>query len=140
MEIAELKSVEGWREAFPVMNQLREALTEESYISYLMKMSKEGYRLFALKKSNEIVSLAGFSIVTNFYYGRHIWIYDLVTLREFRSHGYGQKLMEFVEGFAHEHSCEVIALSSGLERSDAHRFYEGHLKYEKPSYVFKKAL
>ncbi|MEC1446400.1 GNAT family N-acetyltransferase, partial [Bacillus haynesii] len=29
---------------------------------------------------------------------------------------------------------------SGLQRADAHRFYEDKMEYEKASYLFRKAL
>ncbi|TFB12835.1 GNAT family N-acetyltransferase, partial [Filobacillus milosensis] len=32
------------------------------------------------------------------------------------------------------------ALSSGLQRTDAHRFYEDRMDYDKVSYVFKSSL
>ena len=45
-----------------------------------------------------------------------------------------------LETWAKENDCGVVALSSGVQRTDAHRFYEEKAGYEKPSYVFKKVL
>ena len=140
MEIQELQSEEEWREAFHVMRELRHNLDEQEYLCLLDGMVEEGYRLFALRDSGVIISLAGVAVLTNFYYGRHVWVYDLVTASNTRSKGCGRRLLEFIEEFARRENCKVVALSSGLERTDAHRFYQKHMNYEKPSYVFRKTL
>jgi len=140
MDIIELTTETEFQEAFPLMSELRSNLSLGEYMSYLKAMRQEGYRLFALKFEDEFLSLAGCSVLTNFYYGRHVWIFDLVTKQTDRSQGYGKRLLEYIEDWAKQHECGVVALSSGLERVDAHRFYEVKSKYEKPSYVFKKNL
>lgn len=103
-------------------------------------MAKEGYRLFSLRDLGVIVALAGIVILTNFSYGRYVWVYDLVTASNARSKGYGKRLLEFIEEFSRCENCKVVALSSRLERTDAHRFYQQHMNYDKPSYIFKKTL
>ncbi|MDX2213691.1 MAG: GNAT family N-acetyltransferase [Oculatellaceae cyanobacterium bins.114] len=140
MKIEELQTQEEWQEAFHVMRELRSDLDKQAYLCLLTRMVKEGYRLFALRDSGIIVSLAGIAILTNFSYGRYVWVYDLVTASSARSKGYGSRLLEFIEEVARRENCEVIALSSGLERTDAHRFYQAQMNFDKTSYVFKKTL
>jgi GNAT superfamily N-acetyltransferase len=74
------------------------------------------------------------------YYGRFIWVCDLVTLPEERSKGYGEKLLTYVHQYAVENGYNIVSLSSGLQRVDAHRFYEEKMRYNKVSYVFLKKL
>jgi GNAT superfamily N-acetyltransferase len=140
MEIEELKTQEEWQEAFHIMRELRHDLDEQAYLCLLTSMVKEGYRLFALCDLGVIVSLAGVAILTNFSYGRYIWVHDLVTTSSARSKGYGSRLLEFIEEVARRENCRVVALSSGLERTDAHRFYQKQMNFDKSSYVFKKTL
>ena len=139
-EIRELTTEAEWRDAFPVLSQLRSHLTEESYLEYLDGMREEGYRLFALFEADEIVSVAGVAIRTNFYNGRHLFVYDLVTRESRRSEGHGARLMEFAEGWARDRGCESFTLESGLWREDAHRFYEDDLDMDRYCYTFKKEL
>lgn len=139
-EIRELTTEAEWRDAFPVLSQLRSHLTEESYLEYLDGMREEGYRLFALFEADEIVSVAGVAIRTNFYNGRHLFVYDLVTRESRRSEGHGARLMEFVETWARDRGCESFTLESGLWREDAHRFYEDDLDMDRYCYTFKKEL
>ena len=48
-----------------------------------------------------------------------------------RSFGYGEKLLKYIHDWANENGAEYVALESGLHRSDAHRFYENKLNYDK---------
>lgn len=138
--ISELTNTKQWLEAFPIMKQLRTDLTEETYIELLQDMSKDGYKLYAMYVEDEIVSLVGLSWRINFYNKRHIFIYDLVTDVSQRSFGYGEKLLKYVHDWAKENGAEYVALESGLQRSDAHRFYEDKLDYDKCCYSFRKTL
>lgn len=138
--IQKLTSQEQWIEAFPVLNQLRTDLTEESYLELLQEMQRDGYTLFALYNNNRIVSVAGLSWRVNFYNKKHIFIYDLVTDIEYRSFGYGEKLLLYIHSWAKEAGAEYVALESGSKRINAHRFYEEKLKYDKWCYSFRKLL
>lgn len=140
LEVQELKSQEEFKEAFQVMAELRQHLDEKTYLDLLQSMTKEGYRLFAVRDTGVIVSVAGLAVITSFYCDRHVWVYDLVTTSKARSKGYGRYLMEFIEDFARQENCKLVALSSGLERIDAHRFYQERMNYDKPAYVFKKIV
>ena len=127
--------------AFPVMRQLRTHLDESSYLELVSEaQEKEGYKMFALFDDNNIVAVIGFQPMITLYYGRFIWVCDLVTDVNKRSGGYGEKLLSYIHKWAHENKYESIALSSGLQRTDAHRFYENKMDYNKVSYVFKTSL
>lgn len=139
-DIRELTTEMEWRAAFDILKQLRDGLTEEEYLNYLRDMREEGYRLFALFHEEKLISLAGVSVQTNFYNGRHLFVYDLVTQANHRSEGYGASLMNFVEEWAKEQDCESVTLESGLWRDDAHRFYENDLDMDRYCYTFKKEL
>ncbi|MFX3675158.1 MAG: GNAT family N-acetyltransferase [Paenisporosarcina sp.] len=138
--IVELTTVEQWKEAFPVMNQLRTDLVKETFLELLGEMKNEGYRLFALYAGNKIVALVGLSLRVNFYSKRHAFIYDLVTDASQRSLGYGEKLLNYIHIWAKENGAVYVVLESGLHRKDAHRFYEEKLHYDKWCYSFRKTL
>lgn len=126
-------------DTFPVMSQLRTHLDLNAYVGLVMEaMEKEEYKLYALVDADEIVAVVGFQPMITLYYGRYIWVCDLVTDASKRSSGYGEELLQFVEDWAKENKYECIALSSGLQRTQTHRFYEEKMGYDKVSYVFKK--
>ncbi|QHS22007.1 GNAT family N-acetyltransferase [Virgibacillus sp. MSP4-1] len=139
ISIKELTSREEILEVFPVMQQLRTHLTEETYLDLVMEaQEKDQYKLAVLYDGDKIVAVTGFKPMITLYYGRFVWVCDLVTDEAVRSKGYGEKLLTYVEDWAKKHNYERIALSSGLQRKDAHRFYEMKMDYHKASYVFKK--
>lgn len=138
--IRELTTETEWRAAFPVLQQLRDDLTLEQYLEYLRDMREEGYHLFGVAVEDEIIAVAGVAIRTNFYNGRHAFVYDLVTDADRRSEGHGEQLMRFVEEWARDRDCEYITLESGRWRDDAHRFYEAKLEMDRFCYTFRKSI
>ncbi|CAM3990189.1 GNAT family N-acetyltransferase [Mesobacillus zeae] len=126
--------------SFEVMKELRTDLDLNSFLSLFGVMQKEGYELYALLKDTSIKALAGVSIKTNFYNKRHLFVHDLVTTSSARSSGYGYEMMNYLFQFAKEKECSYIALESGLQRVDAHRFYEDKLNFDKFCYSFRKEL
>ncbi|HZG59928.1 MAG TPA: GNAT family N-acetyltransferase [Anoxybacillus sp.] len=139
--IKELQTNQEILEAFPVMKHLRPHLDEHSYLALVHEArEEEGYRLFALYDHNKIVAVVGFMPMITLYNGRFIWVCDLVTEPSERSKGYGEKLLSYVHQWSKENGYKIVSLSSGLQRVDAHRFYEEKMQYDKVSYVFLKRL
>lgn len=139
--IKELKNKQEWLEAFPVMRQLRTHLDEDGYLELVAEAARnEGYKMAALYADGKITAVTGFMPMTTLYNGKAVWVCDLVTDADCRSKGYGEALLEYVEIWAKEHGYGIVSLSSGLQRTDAHRFYELKMDYDKVSYVFLKRL
>ena len=141
MRIVELDGHEDFRRAWPVMRDLRGHLSEERWLELMEIMATDGYRLLALEDNGgTIQALAGIRVSTNLYYGRHVWVDELVTAPDARSLGHGRTLLRHVEELAVSEGCEVVGLSSGLRRVDAHRFYEQRMEYERAAYVFTRQV
>jgi GNAT superfamily N-acetyltransferase len=140
MEIVELTSQADFERAYPVMAELRGHHSIESFLAALTEMTPGGYRLLAAQEDGDIKALAGIGFGVNLYYGRYLWVYDLITTESARSRGYGAALIEHLEGLARSEGCDTIALASALHRKDAHRFYEDKVGYERASYTFHKTL
>ncbi|TDB49527.1 GNAT family N-acetyltransferase [Bacillus sp. CBEL-1] len=139
-KIIELINQDQYLEAFPVLKQLRTDLTEESFLELLTQMKQNGYKLFALYDENRIIALTGVGLQVNFYNKKYVFVYDLVTDEKHRSKGYGYKLLNFIDRWAKEKGAEFVALESGLQRTNAHRFYEEKLDYTKWCYSFRKSI
>lgn len=125
---------------FPILKQLRTDLEESRFLKLIEEMRPGGYRLFALYNNGQMRSLVGFGKATNLYYGRHVWVYELVTDEPYRTRGYGSELMLFVLNWAKQNKCESVVLSSGLARNAAHSFYTDIVGAQKVSLVFQKML
>src|SRR5215213_6620764 len=123
MEIVELHSPAQRSEVLPILRELYPWLDEGRYAALLAEM----------------IAMAGIAIHVNLYYGRHLYVYDLVVKEDARSKGYGGLLMDHVEGIARREACETVALAVSLDREAALRLYERR-GYQKPSYAMRKAL
>jgi GNAT superfamily N-acetyltransferase len=140
MEIVELRSAAERTEVLPILRQLYPSLDEGRYLALLAEMIDDGYRQFAVRnEAGEVVAVAGVAVHVNLYYGRHLYVYDLVVKEDARSKGYGGLLMDHLEGVARREGCETAALACDLEREGALRLYESR-GYQKPSYAMRKAL
>ena len=139
MEIVELRSEREVAEAFPVVRELHDELGRRRYEELLSEMRPNGYRMFAVRDGGGLTAVAGVQVITNLYYERHLYVFDLVATEGARSRGHGRALMRHVEDVARGEGCKYIALACGREREGALRFYE-RLGFERPGYSMRKAL
>jgi GNAT superfamily N-acetyltransferase len=139
-EVVELRSEAEMGEAFPVIRELHGELDERRYLDLLAEMVPSGYRLFAVRgPQGEVVAAAGVQVLTNLYYERHLYVYDLVAIESARSEGHGGTLLDHLEDLARREGCKYVALACGRERERALRFYERR-GFERPGYSMRKAL
>lgn len=140
IQIQELRKETQWIEAFSLMSQLGTELNVEEYLILLKKMTSEGYQLFALYEENQMKSLIGLTIRTNFYHKSHAYIYDFVSDQTERSKGYGQQLLLYIHKWAKEQGVEFMALESGIQRTELIAFMKKKMEYDKWCYSFRKRL
>lgn len=86
------------------------------------------------------MAVAGVQRLTNLYYGRHFYVYDLSVTESARSKGNGEGLLRHVEEVARAEGCGYVALACGRERDAALRFYEDRTAYERPGYSMRNKL
>lgn len=112
------------RACYPVMRELRPHIAEEEFLTRVRRQQHSGYRLAFICETDEAVAVAGFRIGDNLAWGRFLYVDDLVTLSSHRSQGYGATLLAWLQDYAREHDCAQAHLDSGLQRIQAHHFYE----------------
>ena len=111
---------------FPTMRQLRPHLVRDEFPARVRRQAEQGYRLAMLEDGGRVVAAAGFRLIENLAWGRHVYVDDLVTDESSRSCGHGETLFDWLVEFAREHGCQELHLDSGVQRFDAHRFYLRH--------------
>ncbi len=109
---------------YPVMRELRPHIAAEDFLYRVRSQQGAGYRLVCMQGSTGVVAVAGFRVVENLAWGRFLYVDDLVTLPEQRSKGYGAKLLAWLKDQAAQEGCQQLHLDSGIQRKQAHRFYE----------------
>lgn len=108
---------------FPVMQTLRPSLERDGFVARVRRQQANGYRLAWREAAGLPVAAAGFRIGENLAWGRHLYVDDLVTLATHRSQGHGAALLAWLFRQAAAQGCAELHLDSGLQRTEAHRFY-----------------
>lgn len=109
---------------YPVMRELRPHIVEDQFLSRVKSQETTGYRLAFVQESDGPVAVAGFRVIENLAWGRFLYVDDLVTLPAHRSKSYGAKLLSWLKEHAKNEGCVQFHLDSGIQRKEAHRFYE----------------
>lgn len=109
---------------YPVMRELRPHIAADQFLSRVRRQENAGYRLAFVQEPDGLIAIAGFRVGENLAWGRFLYVDDLVTLPAFRSKGYGAKLLSWLKEYAAKEGCVQMHLESGIQRKEAHRFYE----------------
>jgi GNAT superfamily N-acetyltransferase len=109
---------------YPVMRELRPHIAEEQFLPRVRSQEGAGYRLAYIQEASRVVAVAGFRISENLAWGRFLYVDDLITLAGQRSKDHGAKLLSWLKEEAAKEGCEELHLDSGIQRKEAHRFYE----------------
>ncbi|UUY08383.1 GNAT family N-acetyltransferase [Pseudomonas sp. J452] len=140
MQILLAKTDEQLLATYEVMSVLRDKHTPESYLAFLKaEAMPSGLQIAYLINDGVIQCVVGFRIAASLAWGKFIYIDDLVTRTDTRSHGYGKMMLEWVEGIGKEQGCSELHLDSGVQRHGAHRFYLRE-RMDIVFYHFKKML
>jgi hypothetical protein len=73
-----------------------------------------------------VAAVAGYRVLENLVYGRFLYVDDLVTRAESKRNGFSGLLFDWLLKEARKERCAAVALDSGVQRFEAHRFYLRH--------------
>ncbi|MHA6260123.1 N-acetyltransferase family protein [Sporosarcina sp. CAU 1771] len=76
---------------------------------------------------------------TFWHSGKTCYLSSIISNIEDRGKGYGRKLMDHAKELAESQGCKAIVLDTGLQRKDAHRFYDIY-GFEKCAYCYQLKL
>src|SRR5882757_2121424 len=91
---------------YPVMRQLRTALSAEEFASRVELQQGEGYRLAFLEHEGAVVALAGFRVMHVLWSGKTMYVDDLVTDSGVRSQGFGEAMIAWLVAQARREGCK----------------------------------
>lgn len=123
MEIKQATEKEDFLKCWDVVHELRPHLDPEKYLTLMLYMIDEGYKLIYIEGNGKGVSFCGYRITTMLHRGRSIYIDDLCSLPEARGKGHAKALLNFVLKEAEKEELQSIHLDSGYQRHQAHRLY-----------------
>jgi GNAT superfamily N-acetyltransferase len=95
---------------------------------------------FVAELDGRVVGLVGaymdYALEINGSYGR---LMGLVVDESFRGRGVGKRLLEWIEGWLRDRGATRLTLTSGKQRTEAHKFYR-RLGYDETGLRFAKHL
>ena len=121
------------------MRELRPHISRKEFCSCIKEQMESGYHLVYLAGASKPQAIAGFHFGRNLAWGHFLYVDDLVTSSSYRSQGYGSKLLAWLLDYAIQQGCDQFHLDSGVQRIDAHRFYQRE-GLTLSSYHFQKIL
>jgi len=88
-------------------------------------ISRKDTLIFITEENGKIIGLVTLYLLPNMRHGWHRGhIEDFVVGKTARGKGIGTQLFNFVKQYCQENNIKVIKLDSGVDLTDAHRFYE----------------
>jgi GNAT superfamily N-acetyltransferase len=124
MKVSLVETTESLQAAAKILLQLRLQYSLESLITQIEKQHKQGYQLALAELEGNPACVAGFIYGENLDSGRFLYVDDLVTAEDCRSKGAGKTMIGWLKQHARDAGCRELHLDSGVQRKDAHRFYE----------------
>jgi GNAT superfamily N-acetyltransferase len=105
-----------------VHRQLRTALPAD-YRGKMRRVFAGGARMCVAVDGADVTGVAVYRVHENTFQGRQLYVDDLVTDERRRSAGVGRALLGHLERKARAADLENLALDSGTQRQQAHKFY-----------------
>lgn len=108
---------------FPVVSELRPHLVPDEFLPRIRRMQGEGFLLACLEEDRQVRAVAGYRYLDLLFSGTTLYVDDLVTDPRHRSRGHGAALFRWLREQARARGCTTLTLDSGVQRTEAHRFY-----------------
>jgi hypothetical protein len=105
-----------------VHRQLRTALPAD-YAAKMKRVFAGGARMCVAVDGPVVTGVAVYRVHENTFQGKQLYVDDLVTDEKRRSTGVGKALLSHLEQKARAAGLENLALDSGTQRQQAHKFY-----------------
>lgn len=105
-----------------VHRQLRPHLPED-YTTRMKEVFASGAEMAVALVAGEVAGITVFRVLEKTFSGRELYCDDLVTDEAKRSTGVGHALIAYMEKVGRERHCDTLALDSGTQRQQAHKFY-----------------
>ena len=121
-----------------IHRQLRPQLPQ-NYAEKMQRVFAQGGEMCVAVENDAVLGVAVFRSYENTFAGINFYVDDLITDEAHRSLGVGRALIAHLEMVARQRGAKVVALESGAQRTQAHKFYfrEGFVI---PGFSFFKTL
>ena len=123
----------------PLIQKLNPGTALEILKKRLDTMKMHGYHCAGFYLEKKLIGISGFWIGGKFYCGKYMELDNVFIDEKYRSSGYGDLLVNWLEKHARTLGCETIMLDAYVSNTRAHKFYIQR-NYEIIGYHFSKEL
>ena len=111
-------------ESFAMMQQLRPHLTDAAaFAEQIRRQQQNGYHLLAAREQGKVIGLVGYRLTENTWYGRFIYVDDLVVDAALHRRRLGEQLLDRVREETRARGYRYLVLDTGMHMALAQRFY-----------------
>jgi GNAT superfamily N-acetyltransferase len=122
--IKNLTTKEEMLNAFPLVNQMYQEMSEQEFSSSLDEMIElSNYKMVAAFEGDKMVAVSGYWIASMLYCGLYLQVSNLVVDAEIRGGGVGQQVLHYLETKAKDENCKKIVLDSYTENKQPHSLF-----------------
>jgi GNAT superfamily N-acetyltransferase len=138
MEFVELTTRPEKEEAFEIMREYIPLLNKSDFLQAFESEFFKNHKLFGLRSSGKLVSVAAVWLLLTGLMERLIWISAMVTTEALRSKGFGAALVDGLEDYARtEHFNAIWAHTTS---SRAIKFWKQTVDFEQTATVLRKKI
>lgn len=123
----------------PLVQELNPGVPSDVLAQRLQDMTAQGYQCAAAFADDCCIGVAGIWLGTRFWCGRYLDVDNVIVDPQYRGAGIGQRLMDWVERYAHREGCEIMVLDAYVTNHPAHKFYQRN-GYQIVGHHFVKSL
>jgi GNAT superfamily N-acetyltransferase len=136
VKFIELKTDDEYSEAFHILKELDGRLKPDRFLSAMHHELSYNTKLFAIRDSGRIVSVAAVWFLMTGLFEKILWIHAFVTSKEQRSKGFGKLLLSGLYKVAIENDCAEIRVHAHREK--AIRFWTHNAGFHTFSTILRK--
>lgn len=121
----------------PMLAELNETIPLDILSFRAKEMMKENYKCVGIFDQLELIGMCGLWFMTRHYCGKSMEPDHVFIKREYRDHGLGNKLFEWLFEYASANKLEATELNTYVKNTRSHKFYY-NLGYEILGFHFVK--
>ncbi len=139
MENIEIKIIptENILSILPLLRELNDYTSEEILTQRVLEMTTQNYKCVGMYLKNTLIGISGLWFLTRHYCGRSIEPDHVIISKDFRNHGLGKKLFNWIHNYAQSIGYEATELNTYIANIKSHSFYE-NMGYKKLGYHYIK--
>jgi len=135
----EFISKENLDSIIPLLELLNPETVRDVIVERLEEIKKSDYQCVGVYDGSQLIAISGIWILNKIYAGKHIEPDNVIVHPDFRSHGIGELLLNWVHDYAISIGCLTSELNARVSNESGNRFWK-KMGYEIVGHHFIKSL